>query len=226
MRSTRSATSRQTKRSDAFARRTPGKQPGLAEDLEAVADPEHRPAVGGERGDGSHHRREARDRSAAQVVAVREAAGEDDSLDFGKLRVGVPDEDGLGAEALERERRVAVVVRAGEDDDGDARTACSRHAPVLGDLDLVALDQRVREQLLAHLLDGCARLVGRRRVQLEVDHPCRLAPRSPRTRGGRDEPRPPRPAGRGCPASGRTRTVAFIAARPPGRRGTRRTRCR
>ena len=36
-------------------------------------------------------------------------------------------------------------------------------------LDLVGLDQRVREQLLAHLLDLRARLRGIRRVDLELD---------------------------------------------------------
>src|SRR5581483_10746520 len=49
-------------------------QPGLAEDLEAVADAEDRAAGVGERGDRGHDAREARDRAAAQVVAVREAA--------------------------------------------------------------------------------------------------------------------------------------------------------
>ena len=47
-----------------------GQQPCLREDLEPVADAEHEPAVGGERRDRAHDRREPRDRAAAQVVAV------------------------------------------------------------------------------------------------------------------------------------------------------------
>src|SRR5581483_10260745 len=51
-----------------------GQQAGLAEDLKAVADPEHRSAVGGELRDRSHDRREAGNRTAAEVVAVGKAA--------------------------------------------------------------------------------------------------------------------------------------------------------
>ena len=53
-------------------------QPRLAEDLEAVADPEHGAAGGRELAHGVEHRREAGDRAAAQVVAVREAARQHD----------------------------------------------------------------------------------------------------------------------------------------------------
>src|SRR4029079_4622533 len=52
----------------------------LAEDLEAVANAEHGTTLAGERADRSHHRREAGDRTAAEVIAVREASGEDDAL--------------------------------------------------------------------------------------------------------------------------------------------------
>ena len=95
-------------------------QPRLGEDLEAVADSEHEAAVAGELGDRLHDRREARDRAAAEVVAVGEPAGEDDACGAGgKLRVVVPDAPGVRAEARQGELGVAVVVRAGEDDDGD-----------------------------------------------------------------------------------------------------------
>src|SRR5918994_6243836 len=49
-----------------------GQQVGLAEDLEAVADAEHRQPVVRGTHHLRHHRREARDRAAAEVVAVRE----------------------------------------------------------------------------------------------------------------------------------------------------------
>ena len=78
--------------SDAFGPQDAGQEAGLAEDLEAVADPEHEPAVGGEVGDGAHDRREAGDRAAAQVVAVGEAAGEDDCVDARAAPRRVPDE--------------------------------------------------------------------------------------------------------------------------------------
>ena len=95
-------------------------EPGLAEHLEAVADAEDEAAVVCERPHRSHDGGEPRDRAAAEVVAVREAAGEHDGLHtVGKSLVGMPDERRLGAELLERTGRVAVVVRAGEDDDGN-----------------------------------------------------------------------------------------------------------
>jgi hypothetical protein len=83
---------------------------GLAEDLEAVADPEHRTAVRGELGDGSHRRRKARDGAAAEVVSVREPAGEDDPRHVGKALVGMPHGYRLRAERLESLERVPVVV--------------------------------------------------------------------------------------------------------------------
>ena len=58
-----------------------GQQAGLAQHLEAVADAEHRTALGGEPRDRVHHRREAGDRAGAQVVAVGEAAGHDHGVD-------------------------------------------------------------------------------------------------------------------------------------------------
>ena len=81
---------------------------------------------GGELADRRQHGREARDRPAAEVIAVGEPAGEDDSVDGRQLRLAVPDEFRLGAERLEGERRVSVVVRAGEDDDADAGAGLRR----------------------------------------------------------------------------------------------------
>src|SRR5207253_843180 len=87
----------------------------------AVTDAEDETAVGGEAGDGAHHRREAGDGAAAQVVTVRESAGKHDRVDGRQLLVRVPDERRFGAEQAERAHRVPVVVRAREGDDGDAR---------------------------------------------------------------------------------------------------------
>ena len=57
----------------------------------------------------------------ATGVPVGEAAGQDDCLDVRKLVLGVPGEQGFGTHGFERERRVAVVLRSGEDDNGDPR---------------------------------------------------------------------------------------------------------
>ena len=57
-----------------------------------------------------------------EVVAVREASRQHDCGRASRqLLVGVPHERRLGAEALERERDIAVVVRPRKDNDGDPR---------------------------------------------------------------------------------------------------------
>ena len=86
-----------------------GQQARLAEHLEAVADPEHEAAGGGELGHLLHHRREAGDRAGAQVVAVGEAAGDDHRIDALQVAVAVPQDhrlaDPLGTPAARRPHR-------------------------------------------------------------------------------------------------------------------------
>ena len=102
---------------------SPRKQPGLAQDLKTVADPEHGASRGGESADRIHHRSDARDRAAPQVVAVRETAREHDcSGRSGKLLLVVPDQNRDGAQRPERPGGVSVVVRARELEDGDDGT--------------------------------------------------------------------------------------------------------
>src|SRR5205085_2232291 len=96
-----------------------GKKPGLAQDLEAVADAEDRAAALSELADGTEHRREPRDRPRPQVVAVGEPSGEDDRVDVAELRVAVPGRNAGAAHALHGSERVTVVVRSGERDDSD-----------------------------------------------------------------------------------------------------------
>ena len=88
----------------AVAQHRAGQQPGLEQHLEAVADAEHRAAALGERLHRAHDRREARHGAGPQVVAVREAAGQ--NHDVGALQVGVlvPDVLGLLAEHVRRRR--------------------------------------------------------------------------------------------------------------------------
>ena len=178
-------------------------QARLAEDLEAVADPEHRAAVGRERAHRVQHRGEARDRAAAKVVAVREAAGKHDCAGPARqLGLGVPDELGVGAESAERPRGVPVVVRAREDEHGDLRPRRSR-----------ARRPRSRSSRSAgsRAAPGTCAPPGpsppassRRRPRgRRAGRPAR---RRRRSRACAAIPPPPRPAGRGCrPSGGRAR---------------------
>ena len=95
-------------------------EPGLGQDLEAVADAQDEAATGREVGDGPHDRAEAGDHTGPHVVAVREPAGQDDRRDAIERGVLVPQDDRLGPGQLERVDGVAVAVAAGEDDDPDA----------------------------------------------------------------------------------------------------------
>ena len=61
-----------------------------------------------------HDRREPGDRAAAQVVAVGEAAGQDDRVDAVQIGIAVPQRDGFAAGHSHRARRVAVVEAARE----------------------------------------------------------------------------------------------------------------
>src|SRR5215203_1116598 len=97
----------------------PGKQVRLAQHLEAVADAQDRQPAAGRVDQRRHHRREPGDRPAAQVVAVGEAAGQDDRVDVTQRVVAVPEPDGLGAGQPHGAGRVAVVQRSREADDPD-----------------------------------------------------------------------------------------------------------
>ena len=110
----------------AVAQHRAGQQPGLEQHLEAVADAEHRAAALGEVADRRHDRREARDRAGAQVVAVREPAGQDHDVGALEARVLVPDERGLVPEhVLRGVVGVVVAVGAGKDDDGELHVSRS-----------------------------------------------------------------------------------------------------
>ena len=95
-------------------------QARLAQDLEAVADAEDEAAALGVALDRAHDRRTRRDRPAAQIVAIGEAAGQDDEVDaVGQIRLGVPDDGGgVAGEVAERAGGVAFAIGAGEEDDG------------------------------------------------------------------------------------------------------------
>jgi hypothetical protein len=81
----------------------------LTEDLEAVADPEHRQARPGRRHQLAHHRGEPGDRAAAQVIAVGETTRQDHSVHAAQVALAVPERDRLAASPGDRAGRVGVV---------------------------------------------------------------------------------------------------------------------
>src|SRR5690606_36200798 len=92
----------------------PGQQMRLAQDLEAVADAEYGQAGAGGGRERLHHRGEPGDGTAPQVVAVGEAAGEDDRVHALQVGLGVPEPDRLGSGEPDRPGGVTVVERARE----------------------------------------------------------------------------------------------------------------
>ena len=97
-----------------------GQQMRLAQDLETVADAQDGQASSGFAHDLAHDGSGRSDRAAAQVVAVGEAAGDDDRVDAVQVGVLVPQGHGLGTGDFNRAGGVAVVEGAGEGDDSDA----------------------------------------------------------------------------------------------------------
>ena len=182
-------------------------QAGLGQDLEAVADPEHRarPRVRSRRPPASRAR-SGRSRRSGGSRRTRTRRG-------GRLLRSPQGARAPCARSAARRRRGARA-RAGRrgrrSSRGRRRRRSAGAATVLTaavELDLVALDQRVREQLLAHPLDLRARLgrvVGRRARARRAG---RRGPRRRRSRDGAGGSTRPVPAGRGCPPwAGRARS--------------------
>ena len=185
----------------AFFCSAPGSRPGLGEHLEAVADPDDGAAGGRVLGDRVHHRREPGDRAGAQVVAVREPAGHDDRVDAAR-RVRSPCQS---SSASPPSCSTARTTSSSQFVPGNTTTptrALTRRVTDLGDLDGVALDHRVGEEALAHLVDLGAGGVGDVGVEHEPDG---LARSTPRSRSS-------------YPSAGSARsTVAPCGSRTPGR---------
>src|SRR4029078_691677 len=97
-----------------------GTTPGLAEDLETVADPEHEAASGRKIPHRVHHRRARGDRTAAKVVAVGKSAGHHHEIrTLWQRGLGMPDHRGLLAgREFQRARHVALAIDAGENENG------------------------------------------------------------------------------------------------------------
>src|SRR5687767_3517144 len=102
------------------AQQRAGKQSRLAGDLKPVAEADHGPTALSVLHDLAHDRAEARDRAGAQVVAVAEAAGEDDDVTPLQVVILVPEVDRFLAERLDDGLKgVVVAVGARERDDAE-----------------------------------------------------------------------------------------------------------
>src|SRR6267378_978583 len=97
-----------------------GKQPGLTQDLESVADAQDGAAGPRVRGHRPHHRGEPGDRPRTQVVAVTEAARENHRVGLPQIGVAMPHIIGVGPGVARGVEGVRVAVRAGEHNHGDA----------------------------------------------------------------------------------------------------------
>ena len=125
--SARRRTSRQTNFRPRLRISAPGSRPALHQNLEAVADAEHEPAIGGELAHRRHHGRELGDGAAAQVVAVGEAAGQDHGIDVAERGRIMPDEFRRLAEIVgDRVPSVVIAIAAGKDNDAKFHGFCFR----------------------------------------------------------------------------------------------------
>ena len=115
----------------AIADQRAGKQAGLHQDLEAVADAEHEPAIGGELADGLHDGRELGDGPAAEVIAVGEAAGENHGIDIAERGRVVPDELRRLPEIVgDRVKSIVIAIASGKNNDAKFHGFCFRGAVV------------------------------------------------------------------------------------------------
>ena len=132
----------------------PGSSPASSRIWKPLQMPSTGPPGRGELGDRRHDRREPGDRAGAQVVAVREAAGQDH--DVGAARGSSPCARRTRASwpstCLRGVVGVVIAVGSGKDDDGEFHR-CAPQLPADGsiDFDPIALDHRIGEQLVGDL---------------------------------------------------------------------------
>src|SRR5580658_4328878 len=97
-----------------------GQQTGLAQNLKAVADPEHQSAAVSELLDRFHHRREFSDGASAQVIAEGKAAGNDDGIAVLQVMRLVPEEcNRLLRNLLDGPIGIVIAIRSRENDDAE-----------------------------------------------------------------------------------------------------------
>ena len=71
-----------------------GQEARFGDDLEAIADAQNLEAFCGLGADIRHDGRARGDGAAAQIIAIGKTAGDDDEIDLGQFRIGVPDGNG------------------------------------------------------------------------------------------------------------------------------------
>jgi hypothetical protein len=103
-----------------IAHQDAGQQARFAQNLETVADAEHKPAVGRKLAHRVHHGGAGGDSAAAQVIAIGKPAGHDHQIGpFRQRGVGMPDHCRLLAgDEFERTRHIALAVDSGKDENG------------------------------------------------------------------------------------------------------------
>ena len=94
-----------------------GQQSRLAENLEAVADTQHQPAVCRKAAYLLHNGRKFCYRTSPQVVAISKSTGDDNGIAVFKVMAGVPKEsDGLPGRRLDRIVSVVIAIGSGKDE--------------------------------------------------------------------------------------------------------------
>src|SRR4030095_11658229 len=147
---------------------------GLAQDLKSVAGAEDQPAASDEIAQRFDDRRASGHRARTQVVAVREAARQDHAVELAQVALAMPHVPyGLMEDLGDHVVEIAVAPRAREDDDTESHgvliLTCDLARGKVGQgLDREILQNRVRQQLRAHLADARASIRGRV-VELELD---------------------------------------------------------
>ena len=97
-----------------------GQKPGFDQNLKAVADAKNQPAPCGMGADRLHDGGASGDGPAAQIIAIRKAAGQQDEIGAGGQRMfAMPDERRFFAgHCLDGADRVLLTIGAGEKNDG------------------------------------------------------------------------------------------------------------
>ena len=192
--STATVTSAQRNSSCLFARSTPGSSPASHRIWKPLQIPSTGPpSAANARTAPITGARRARVRRSAGSRRTRSRRGGRRHRRLGEPVRRMPDRDGLCAEALERQARVGVVVRAGEGDHGDpgARLAHGSSATI----SKLSISGLARSS--AHIRSTSAR--GSRRLLQRPPgrRACRSLRSSPRSPGSRAMPGRPRPEDRG-----------------------------
>ena len=189
-------TSRQTNSRSRFRRSTPGSRPASQRIWKPLQIPSTGPPVGCEAPPRPSPARSARSRRSGgsrRTRSRREARRR-------RSRAAARSRRATRARHRRRARRAPRRHPGRRSSPGRRAPRPSAGRSRAVDLDLDALDQRVREQLLAHALDLRPASCGSRR-RARGRRAGRRARRRRRSRACAASPAPPPPVGRGCPAS-------------------------